>query len=344
MQEDLSQIFERFATDEFHDSSPLYEKLSRAIAKDPEILSLASHSRKGERVPNLFLAAVHFLLLKGARHPVSRFYKALSGSEAAEDPYPDFRSFCVKYREEIRRLISVRMVQTNEVGRCACLAPAFVLVSRRSKGRHLYLVEIGASAGLNLLWDHYGYSYGEARLRGDLNSPVRIICAVRGKGVPLLPDALPEISARVGLDLNPIDAREPQAALWLRALIWPEHEERAQLLQRAIQIAQQNPLTLIAGDGVELLPAVMTSVPDDAALCIFRTFTQLPPQSRERLSSLISEYGTKRDVFFISSRPHRADDSELRLVSVVQSVKTQESLAYFQNHGAWIEWLHREPI
>src|SRR5205823_12258774 len=64
MQEELSQIFERGANEEFHNSSPLYEHLSLAIAKDPEILSLAAHCRKGERAPNLFLAVVHLLLLK----------------------------------------------------------------------------------------------------------------------------------------------------------------------------------------------------------------------------------------------------------------------------------------
>lgn len=164
MQEELSQIFERSANEEFHNSSPLYEHLSLAIAKDPEMLSLAAHCRKGERAPNLFFAAVHLLFLKGTRHPLSLYYQGLSGSSlGTDDPYPTFRSFCLEYDEEIRSLISARMVQTNEVSRCACLVPAFVLVSRGAKGRPLHLVEIGASAGLNLLWDRYAYDYGEMR-------------------------------------------------------------------------------------------------------------------------------------------------------------------------------------
>ena len=77
MQEELSQIFERSANEEFHNSSPLYEHLSLAIVKDPEILSLAAHCRKGERAPNLFFAAVHLLLLKGTRHPLSLYYQGL---------------------------------------------------------------------------------------------------------------------------------------------------------------------------------------------------------------------------------------------------------------------------
>lgn len=79
MSEKLSEIFERFARDEFHNSSPIYAHLSTAIARDPELLSLASSCRKGERIPNLLFAAVHYLLLKGLSHPVARFYKSLGG-------------------------------------------------------------------------------------------------------------------------------------------------------------------------------------------------------------------------------------------------------------------------
>jgi hypothetical protein len=340
MLEELSQIFDRFANEELHNSSPLYEHLSLAIAKDPEMLSLAAHCRKGERAPNLFFAAVHLLLLKGTRHPLSLYYKSLSGSCAAtDDPYPTFRAFCIEHSEQIRGLISVRIVQTNEVSRCACLVPAFVLVSRGAKGRPLHLVEIGASAGLNLFWDNYLYRYSETLHCGDINSPVQIKCAVKGKSTPPLPERFPEVSARVGIDVNPLDVGDREHALWLRALVWPEHEERAQILQQAIQVTRQNPPTLVAGDGVESLPAIVEAVPKDSVLCIIRMFTPIAPISRDRLSSLVAAYGAKRDVFMISSRSHGRDESELLFRSFVNGIKTEKCVAYFQNHGAWIEWL-----
>src|SRR5207247_9050506 len=127
--------------------------------------------RTGERGPNLCFAALHLLLLKGTRHPLSLYYKSLSGSSlVTDDPYPTFRSFCLEYDEEIRSLISARMVQTNEVSRCACLVPAFVLVSRRAKGRPLQLVEIGVNAGLNLYRDNYSYRSGETLQGEDIDS------------------------------------------------------------------------------------------------------------------------------------------------------------------------------
>src|SRR5215470_13306648 len=101
MQQDLSQVFKRCAEEEFYNSSPLYAELSLAIARDPEMLSLAAHSRTGERVPNLFFAAVHFLLLTGAQHPLSLWYRSLSGSRVPdEDLYPCFRSFAWRIRKK----------------------------------------------------------------------------------------------------------------------------------------------------------------------------------------------------------------------------------------------------
>jgi hypothetical protein len=195
--ETLSEVFERSAKDEFHSSSPLYERLSNAIAQDAELLALAAQCRKGERIPNLLFAAVHYLLLTGISHPLARFYKSLGGYfDGREDPFPDFRSFCLDQLERIRDLVTVRMVQTNEVSRCAGLMPLFVVASKGVRNRPLFLVDIGASAGLNLLWDRL-----EA---GDKSSPVQIECALIGLNLPPLPLFFPPLAGRVGVDLNPL--------------------------------------------------------------------------------------------------------------------------------------------
>ena len=340
MSETLSDIFERFAKDEFHSSSPLYERLSRGVAQDPELLALAAHCRKGERVPNLFFAAVHYLMLKGTPHPLARFYKSLGGSfDGREDPMAEFRSFCRQEIERIHELIAIRLVQTNEVSRCAGLMPVFAAAFKELGGRPLYLVDIGASAGLNLFWDHYGYKYGDRLVAGDRNSPVQIECALNGPNVPPCLTNFPPVIARVGVDLNPLDVRIDADALWLRALIWPEHEKRAELLRNAIEVVRRQSLTLLPGDGVELLAEIMKSVPLDSVLFIVRIFTQIPRQSRERWSALIAEYGAQRDLMMVTARPHGGDDSELVLNSCFKGQRNEQVLAYMQNHGSWIEWL-----
>jgi hypothetical protein len=333
----LSQQFLRFASEECRGSSPLYERLSSGIAEDPELLDLASRARKGERVPNLFLAAAHFLLLKGLRHPVAAFYRSISGTPSPdEDPYPAFRDFCLEHSEEIRGLISVRLVQTNEVKRCAGLVPALAVVSRQAQGRPLALVELGASAGLLLLWDRYGYKYGDERRYGDARSPVQIACGLKGDFVPPIPNVLPKCSFRLGIDLNPLDVRDSDAALWLQALVWPEHEERAELLRGAIRLAQRDPPRLIAGDAVEVLPEALAKVPDDAILCVIHMFTRLPRQS---LESAFSAESLKRELWVIQTRPRGGDQSELWLGSWTRGIKVNVCMAYFENHGQWIEWL-----
>jgi hypothetical protein len=339
MHETISEIFERFAREEFHNSSPLYEKLSIGIAKDPQLLSLAAQCRKGERIPNLLFAAVHYLLLKGFRHPLTRFYRSVGGRiDGREDPYPAFQSFCAQHLEIIETLVADRMVQTNEVSRCAGLMPAFFEVSKRMPNKSLYLVDIGASAGLNLFWDRYGYRYGDLQC-GDDNSPVQINCVLKGNKLPPLPASFPEIAERVGLDLNPLNVQTAEDALWLQALIWPEHEARAGLLRNAIAVVREQPLNLLKGNGVDLLGHVMSRVPADSALCIVRIFTQLAREERDRLSALVSEYGRRRDVSLISFRPCGGDASEIRLTSFIDGHRTDADLAYFQNHGEWIKWL-----
>jgi len=338
--ETLSHGFERFAKEECYNSSVLYERLSLAIAQDPELLTLAAHARKGERVPNLFFAAVHFLLLKGIEHPVARFYESLSGApERREDPYPNFRSFCLEHEGEISKLISSRSVQTNEVRRCACLLPVFVVACQESYGRPLYMIELGAAAGLLLLWDHYGYRYGRALECGDHDSPVQIECGLHGGGSPPIPNVLPKVSGRLGIDLNPIDVRDPDSRLWLRALIWPEHREGARLLERAIEVAQRDPPPLVAGDAVDVLPDILNSIPPDSTFCIFRVWTSLPQRAREQLSSLMTQYGQKRDLFVISTVGQRGNEIDLQLTSFVKGVKTVKLLAHCETHGEWLEWL-----
>jgi len=372
MLDTLSRRFERFATLETGGSSPLYERLCLGIAHDPDMLALAAQARS-QPVPNLFLAAVHYLLLKGVPHPLAAFYpsvsphppapspeaeqrasgegesraplvKAAKGSQPHGDPYPHFRAFCLEHRDAIMNLISTRLVQTNEVRRCAYLVPAFGWIARRAEGRPLALVDIGTSAGLNLLWDRFGYDYGDGQRVGDPNSPVQLTCEFRGERRPPIPAALPDAAFRVGLDLNPVDVRDPDAVLWFRALIWPEHTQRVDLLMRAIQVARQDPPRLIAGDALDLLPEVLATIPQDMAVCLFHTHAvnQFPREARERLSALIEEHGAKRDLFRISAEWIGTPQTQLELVAFEQGVKTERLLAYVDGHARWLEWLAAE--
>jgi Uncharacterized protein conserved in bacteria (DUF2332) len=105
--EALSRRFRTFAETECRDSSPLYEHLSRGIAADEEMLRVALHCLPGQPAPNLFLAAVHFLLLQEETDPLAAFYPDLFGATMPpEMAYGPFRAFCLSRRTEIIDLIS----------------------------------------------------------------------------------------------------------------------------------------------------------------------------------------------------------------------------------------------
>jgi len=190
----LAQTFHRFAELECPGMSSLYESLCHSLAEEQDLLALAANARSGQPAPNLFMAAVHWLLTKGAQHTVTEYYPDISPEMTTHgDPYPIFRSFCLEHGDEIVDLISTRLVQTNVVRRCAVLLPAFAVAMGRDAGQPLSLVEIGANAGLKLLWDRYSYTYSDAQRWGDPDHPVQLSSIIRGDLRPPLPDSIPKV-------------------------------------------------------------------------------------------------------------------------------------------------------
>ena len=318
--------------------SQLYARLSAGVLEDPELLALAATAPVGQPPPNLLFAAVHYLLLSGAHHPLARLYPSLNGGrDIGEDAFPAFRDFCLRHREQIAALIRVRTVQTNEVARSSALQPGFAVVARQSH-RPLALLEIGASAGLNLLGDRYCVAYGD-QLVGDPDSPVRIECRLRGGLRPPLETA--SIAWRLGIDRNPIDITDPEQALWLRALVWPDQPWRAELLLAAIRLAQEGPATVRRGDALDLLPDAMAEAPDDAALCLYSSFTlyQFGPAQRAVLDRIVERAATSRDVYRLELEWHPGERPYLELEALADGSRRRVRLASAHDHGAWLEWL-----
>jgi hypothetical protein len=342
----LAQISESFANSaahEFRGSSTLYERLAMGISKDRQLLTIASRAIS-KPIPMIFLAAVHYLLLNDTDHVLATFYPDINSVPYTTDTdlYPVFQDFCLKHRDEIENIISTYHVQTNEVRRCACLLPAFGIVAREAEGLPLALVEIGASAGLNLLWDYYGYDYGDGLLYGDRASSVQLSCTLRGDKRPSLPGEFLQIASRIGIDLHPIDVRSESDMNWLRAFIWPEHSGRFDRLHRAIKIARNNPPELRKGDVLELLPGIMETVPTGSVLCLFHTFVsnQMSPEVRHGLADLIADYGFKQNVWCISiDLSDKYKYPRLDLLSCIDRVERHRHLANCSGHSRWLEWL-----
>jgi hypothetical protein len=160
-----------------------------------------------------------------------------------------------------------RTTQTNEPGRCAALLPSLA----RIEGP-LALIEVGASAGLCLLPDCYGYDWGRHRLvppaRFGATAPT-FECEA-SENTPL-PVRHPEIVWRAGLDLNPLDISNDDDLAWLETLVWPEHCERLARLRKAIRIAQSERPRVVAGDLRQDLSTLIAEAPRDATIVVFHT-------------------------------------------------------------------------
>jgi hypothetical protein len=335
----LAQVFLAFAAT-CEGRSPLYHELAARIASDPEVLDLARHTQQGQPRANLVFGAVHELLSRSDGHALAAYYPSLSGVRSEGDPadaWPAFRDFCMAHRDEIIAIVSTRRVQTNEVGRCGLLMPAFAHAQQRFE-RPLHLIEVGASAGLNLLLDRYHYRYSTGHDIGP-GSEAMVRTEVRGDRPLALPTALPPIAERVGIDIAPVDVTDVDAMRWIEALIWPDDLDRLELHRAARTIARASPPRLIEGDGMALAFALLEEVGADVVPCVFHTHTtcQMTRAWRETFADRLGEVGATRDLIHISLECLvRNSDPRLDVTWWAEGQPTHIHFADCDHHGKWM--------
>ena len=221
----------------------------------------------------------------------------------------------------------------------ARIYPAFGVIARLAGGRPLGVIEVGASAGLNLLWDRYGYRYDGGPVHGDPVSPVQLACEVRGAPPPL-PERAPAVGMRVGVDLHAIDAADPAEAGWLEALVWPEHGDRRRALRGAIALARRDPPRLISGDGLELLPGLLAAAPADVAPCVVHTHTlnQFTAGGRARFAAILEAHGRGHELYRLGAEWLGAPRPRLELTAWRGGDAEHRLLAECDPHGRWLAW------
>lgn len=355
--ETLAERYARFAA-ECDGISPLYAFLAAKIAQDRELLTLALACRPGQPPGNLLLGAVHYLLLQQPDQPLAAYYPSLTPDPRPRtESFPTFRAFCLDQPFALEEIITTHLVQTNEIRRCTYLRCAFAHIAKQTMhqgiAEPLALLELGASAGLNLLWDQYSYlyyhhsSHGEQVYEtGSADAVVRLRCVVRGEQMPPLPSTLPPVAWRMGLDLNPIDLRNAQQYLWLRALIWPEHHDRVALLEDARLIYHQHPPLLRQGDIAADLGAALAALPAYATPVIFHThvFNQLTHDVRERVAQQLTDFSRERPVYRLGNDIAKPElqSFPLTLQLYQNGAVTTEHLADVDGHGRWLQWYRSE--
>lgn len=244
---------------------PMYARLCRSIAGDPELSSLLLEAPPGQRLPVLLLAALHDLVLDHPELPLARWYPSVGGDpDHSADLHDALRSAVDQHRDRLIDRARHRQVQTNEVNRCVGWRAALSMVCA-DDDRPLALVEVGASAGLNLGFDRYRIEFDGAGLDGPVGPPdsdVRLSTTVRSGRWPDLARPLPPVVDRVGLDQHPLDPTDEDDARWLTACCWPEQRARVDRLRAALTATAADPPRLVTGDLVDDLADLIDATPD----------------------------------------------------------------------------------
>ncbi|WP_418063802.1 DUF2332 domain-containing protein [Pimelobacter simplex] len=254
---EVEESYRRFAAEAA--DSPTFTAWALGVAGDPEVQAWIRTLPDLKQQPNLVFAA--------ARHhgvPAPGPYDGLRAALLADGP-----------DGPVRATVLARATQTNEVGRLATLVPAFA-----GFDGPLALLEVGASAGLCLYPDRWGYAWSTASGEVLLGDEPRLPCRVSGPAP--LPTHLPEVAWRGGVDLNPLDVTDPDATGWLETLVWPEQDERRARLRQAVAVARADPPSIVRGDLLTELPGLVARASSHGTVVVFHSavIAYLPPDLR----------------------------------------------------------------
>jgi hypothetical protein len=308
--------YRRFAEQEAHGWSPCYEEWALGVAGDLELLALLDDLPEPKRQPNLLFTAARYVGIPAG-------------------PFGSFRPALLARWPEVRDVMLTKRTQTNEPGRCAVLLPLLAALPQP-----LALLEVGASAGLCLYPDRYSYRYGDHRLDpADGPSAAVLECAVSGP-VPL-PDRLPRVGWRAGIDLNPLDVRDNNDVRWLETLVWPEQDNRRERLARAIEVARTESPRIVTGDLNDKVTELAAAAPADATLVIFHSAVLPYLDAESRASFVTTVRGLDArwianegpGVFPVTAPPSPEPGRALFLLTL-----DGEPVAYSAGHGQSLHW------
>jgi hypothetical protein len=310
----IARAYRHFAEIDAARVSPLYAELAAGVAGDPAVLRFLAELPAGKRrQPMLLFAALRYLFDDVG--DAAELHRLVLGSPDA-----------------VRATMIARATQTNEPARCAALLPVLAGLSGP-----LALIEVGSSAGLCLYPDRYSYSY-DGRQVGP-PSAVHLRCTTSGEGP--VPDRLPDVVARIGIDLNPLDPTDPDDVAWLRTLIWPgpAAAERLARLDAATGIAAAEPPQVLHGDLVERLPDALALAPAGSTVVVFHTAVLMypPRERREEFVALVRSspaHWLAQEPLGVLPGPRSGPDDG-RFVLALDG----RPLARTAPHGGRIDWL-----
>lgn len=292
-----------------------------------------------DALPMRMTGGLHSLVLSGRAPALADAYPSgtLAGDAdalwaAVEDAFHTQADFLLDFIDS--------PPQTNEVGRSGVLLGGFHTIAAET-GLPLSILEIGASAGLNLFWDHYRYELGEGEW-GPSDAPLSIAPDWSG-ALPPLGDI--SVVARAGCDQNPIDASDADARLHLRSYIWADQFERRARIEAALDHVAAMGLKLEKADaGDWASERLATLTPGVATVLYHSVFWQyLTDETKAHVRTAIDGAAAQATLdapfAWLRMEAHESGDfAGLYLKSWPLAERTR-LLAEVDFHGRWIRWL-----
>lgn len=330
--------------------SRLYEALLVAAADDLRrdgaasatwtVLAPVTPAPDGSALPLRFMAAVHRLVLEGRAPELAAFNPSVGGDGDPARAWPAFRATLLAHAATLPDLIR-RPCQTNEVGRSAALLGGFLVVARAT-GLPLRLLEVGASAGLNVRWDRFRYvqrhgSWGPADspvvLDGDSDLPAELLAQ------PVT------VASRQGCDADPVDPATPEGRLALSAAVWADQTVRFQRLAGALRIAAEVPARVDAAPVGVWLPARLAEPALGTATVVYHSVVRqyVPEEQRRAMDAALAEAAARATpdapLAWLRMEPEHHIRSEMDVDLTLWPGGRSARIARVGAHGDPVHWL-----
>ncbi|MDU9004057.1 DUF2332 domain-containing protein [Sedimentitalea todarodis] len=321
--------------------SPFMGRLLNMLASDwPADTALANRCGEwtgdigpsGASLPLRIAGGLHALVLNGDAPALRAVYPPATVTdarlrEAVLDALAGHEAFMLNWIESAP--------QTNEVGRSAALIAAAHWIAARYR-LPFVTSELGASAGLNLMWDRYAVSHADQRL-GPADAALCLSPDWSGQ----MPVAMPvTVAERRGVDLNPLDVQDADQALRLFAYLWPDQPHRMNLTRAAIGALNG---TVDKADAIDWLEPRLTSAPVGHIHLIYHTvaWQYFPTEAQARGTALIEAAGaraTKTRPLAWLAMENDGDNAGAALTLRLWPEDRRISLGRADFHGRWIRW------
>jgi hypothetical protein len=231
--------------------------------------------------------------------------------------------------------------QTNEPGRSAQLMAGLLEVVARH-GPKLEILEIGSSAGLNLLINRYRID-----LPGISTGPAdSLVCLTPEWRGPPPPSVAPEILGIRGVDIAPVDATRQTGANRLLAYCWADHVQRIERLAHALKILSAHPPRLEQGDAPDWIEARLAEPQADGVTRVLMhsiVWQYIAPEGQAQITAAMEAAGARacsqRPLAWVRVEADRTvHQHDIRVQSWPGHGETM-LIGHAHAHGFWIERL-----